>query len=201
MSDQLKISRLMDVWSVGAIGAELALMRPLFENVYTEMYDRANNDDSPFLKWLGDGRTSVIEHNESIPDMDKDLRSLVFDCLLVKDVRKRASLPVALKHPFFSTNQPIKLTWSIPSLPLGVHKSNNDQRLFNLNVSEISFDLSNPLESDDANALLHDSSADDEDRKPGLSPLEVTPMISPNGGITRRSLLSYLCCRLEKDSS
>ena len=201
MSTQLKISRLMDVWSVGTIGAELVLMKPYFENAYMAMYDDSNKDDSRFLKWLGDERNNVNDQHESLKSIDHELRSLIFDFLLVKDVRKRSSLPAALKHTFFSNQQPVKLTWNIPSVSAVVHESNRDQRTLNLNLSEISFDPSNPLESDDANALLHDSSADEDDRKPGLSPLEVTPLVSPNAGIPRRSLLRYLCCKLEGTSS
>ena len=203
MSTQLKISRLMDVWSVGAIGAELVLLRPYFENTYTNMYDSVNSDDSRFLQWLGDQKSAINAEPSDLAfqKCDQDLKSLIFDHLLIKDVKKRASLPVALKHAFFSNQQPVKISWTVPNASSVTHEHIKAPRVVTLSPGDVSLDLSNPLESDDANAFLLDSSADDEEHRRGLSPFEVTPMISPTAGMPKKSLFDYLCCRLEKGSS
>jgi serine/threonine protein kinase len=197
MSSSLKVSRLMDVWSVGAIGAELVLMQPLLEQKYVSLLDKTNEDDSTFLRWLGETSVPLTEHEDKFMSIDPDLKSLIFDNLLVKEVSKRASLLVALKHPFL-TRQSGKHSWALPPpSPTAPHDHVKTQRLFTLNPSELSLDLSNPLESDDAGAILLDSSADDDEHEPGLSPIDVTPMISPQQTSRQKTLFRLVCCKIE----
>lgn len=193
MASQLKISRLMDVWSVGAIGAELVLLKPLFEARYSMMYDSQNNDDSEFLRWLCDLSQPVLapRDSEKLMKVNDELRSLVEELLLVKDVKQRASLLEVLKHPFFGNMGP-RQCWSVPAAT-NPHESSK-ARILTLNANELSIDPANPLESDDAGALVHDSSADDEEHNPGLSPAEITPMISPQPK-GRNTILRFVCCK------
>jgi serine/threonine protein kinase len=193
MASQLKISRLMDVWSVGAIGAELVLLKPLFEARYSMMYDSQNNDDSEFLRWLCDLSQPVLapRDSEKLMKVNDELRSLVEELLLVKDLKQRASLLEVLKHPFFGNMGP-RQCWSVPAAT-NPHESSK-ARILTLNANELSIDPANPLESDDAGALVHDSSADDEEHNPGLSPAEITPMMSPQPK-GRNTILRFVCCK------
>jgi serine/threonine protein kinase len=199
MSDQLKISRLMDVWSVGAIGAELASMKPIFEQVYDRMYDSVNNDDASFLKWLAADGLSSEDFREHTTPVDPELHSLLFNHMLVCDPRRRWSLPQVLKHPFFATVTNNKQTWTFPRQAPKVHENAKVPRILTLHPSEMSIDLSNPLESDDA-MLLHDSSVD-QDEHPGLSPLEITPMVSPQAMGNQKRFLRIFCCNSEQRTS
>ena len=195
MASQLKISRLMDVWSVGAIAAELALLKPLLEDKFASLYDAQSNDDSEFLRWLCDITQPALlpEHSEAFKKVDEQFRSLVVEFLLVKDVANRASLLDALKHPFFANMGP-RQCWSLPSQAVPTHEAAKP-RILTLHANELSIDVANPLESDDAGALVHDSSADEDEQHPGLSPNEITPMMSPQPK-GRNALLRFICCNI-----
>lgn len=191
MSSQLKISRLMDVWSVGAIGAELALMKPVFENVFEKLYK--DGDDSPFLNWLVHEDLKVAQNEDAIQAIDPALASLLIHHMLVRDPQKRFSLPQILKHPFFTSVPSVKHAWSITPEVHQPVAATKYQRVLSLQQSDLSLDLSNPLESDDA-VLVNDSSMGEDDNH-GLSPMEMTPMISPQAGKVHSPFFRLICCK------
>jgi len=186
LSKELRVSRLMDVWSIGAIGAELVLLKPLFEEKFNILYNKENNDDTAFLRWLSTDNQAVV-----IENIDEDLRNLLVDRVLLKDPVKRASLPDILQHPFFTKQTPIKKTWALSEGGIRCLPSDrNLGRSVQFDSNHIVLDEENPLESDDAAAFIQESNTD-----AGLDETpQTTPPLSPKSERDNKKLFRMLCC-------
>ena len=194
-ADHLKISRLMDVWSIGMIGMELVAMKPVLEERFLTLYDNEKQDDTRFLQWLC-SKDSTIDMS-TVAGFDATLEQLVREMVLVKDHTKRASLPEILQHPFFSSSPPAKKTWGTTAVTTrSFTHSASLGRTLPIKTHGLRLDASNPLESDDSAAFMHDESLDDE-QPHGLdvSPDDIGPPISPKNYPAEPSLLDWLCCR------
>ena len=195
ISQHLKVSRWMDVWSIGMIAAELVLMKPLLEDKFVELYDKSNNDDTAFLSWLADTKTGL--GLEAIGHADPELVSLLQTRMLSKDPKLRASLPDILKHPFFMRNPPTRRTWTLPSTqqPKPFSPAARTARVLPIKQKGIFVDPDQPLESDQAAEFIHEATVDDE-QQPGLdiSPDDITPVYSPRTEPESKRFWSVLCC-------
>ena len=108
---EFKVSRLMDVWSIGMIASELVQMRPLLEPQYMKLLAKNSDDDTEFLRWLSD--KSLFMNIEFVRHFDQDLYSALRDRILVKDVTRRASLPEILQLKFFKSHSMKRFTWIV----------------------------------------------------------------------------------------
>jgi hypothetical protein len=133
-------------------------MEPLLERKFNELY--ANNDDTKFLKWLGNIR-EPIEYSKVLM-FDADLYDLLSKHILVKEVKKRSTLPDILQHIFFSRSPIVKKTWQMkqsilerPCMP------GRNVRLLPVELKGIRVDPNAPLERDQSAAFMHEGSADE----------------------------------------
>ena len=109
MVPEFKVSRLMDVWSIGMIAAELVTLRPCLEQTYLK-YLKKNNDDTLFLRWLADENTQI--NLSQVEKFDLELYMLLKNKILVK-ASQRASLPEILQHSIFKIHHH-SITWKLP---------------------------------------------------------------------------------------
>jgi serine/threonine protein kinase len=196
MTEKLKISRHMDVWSVGAIAAELVLMRPVFEPKFNQLYDRKTHDDTRFLEWLAGPSFGVDK--DKLEDFDKDLASLVVTRMLVADLSKRASLPEVLRHPFLAHHRPTKRSWAfVDHGPQAKTDSPKTTRILPIQRDDMVLDGTHGMDSDDVAALV---SAD------GLSEggehgLDHSPMLSPGSIKNSKRKYRLICCNVDEKTS
>lgn len=193
MADDFRVSRLMDVWSIGQIAAELVYMHPLLEQKFSQLY--RNEDDSHFLQWLANPDTTI--DISRVHEFDLDLFDLLHNHILIKMVKKRSSLPDILQHRFFTCAPIKKKTWfkdrlKSATIPEGI--SRKQGRILPINPRDIHVDLNQPLEDDDKAAFMHDGSIDEDDD--GHVNNDAISEISPSPRQSRsRSLLQILACR------
>lgn len=192
-SNKLRVSRLMDVWSIGTIGAELVLLKPVFEDMFDKLYNYENQDDSDFLIWI-----STTVPNIHFPSIDTDLHELITERLLKKEPLERATLPDILQHPFFTKVSPIKKTWAIHE-SRGKVEPPFGRSVRTLNKSLILLDEDSPLESDDAAEFIHECRLEDCGLGLESSP-ETTPPMSPKSEKEVKQLYRVLCCGFNSQS-
>ncbi|KAF4673871.1 hypothetical protein FOL47_010020 [Perkinsus chesapeaki] len=97
-SERLRISRMMDVWSVGMTALDLVLARPALETKYMALYERTG-DTLAFFNWLSNPTIALSVPNR-LKYVDEDLYDLLQNKMLIKRTLKRASVLECLEHPF-----------------------------------------------------------------------------------------------------
>ena len=193
MADEFRVSRLMDVWSIGQIGAELVYMRPILEEKFSQLCP--NQDDTKFLKWLANPDTQL--DISAVAEYDGSLFDLLRNHVLIKNVKKRSSLPDILQHTFFTRGKVAKKTWfmdkAVKSLARPV-SSLTQGRILPINPADIRLDPNEPLEDDDRAAFMHEGSIEEDDEahlnNDAIS--EISP--SPRAR-SQSSFLRLLVCR------
>ena len=193
MAEEFKVSRLMDVWSIGQIAAELVYMRPLLEAKFSQLYQ--NGDDSRFLRWLSNPDTK-LDYIE-VQKVDADLFDLLSGHILVKNVKKRSSLPDILQHRFFSGTPLAKKTWYIDPLQISAGSrapiSCQQVRILAINSKDVVIDPNEALEEDQVAAFMNEGNLDEDDEmnihNDAIS--EISP--SPNGARGRAFFRLFSC--------
>jgi serine/threonine protein kinase len=197
MTDKLKVSRFMDVWSVGAIAAELVLMRPVFEHRFNQLYDKKRQDDTQFLEWLAGPLVQV--ESEQLEAFDPQLAALVLGRMLVADLGKRASLPDVLRHPFFSHFRPNKRSWALQDTAARSRtEASITTRILPIQRDNFDLNATNQVDSDEVAALVEDDSFADEGHHEGL---EFTPMMSPGSMRNSKRAYRFICCTIDEKTS
>ena len=193
MVDEIRVSRLMDVWSVGQIAAELVYMHPLLEQKFSQLY--RNEDDTHFLRWLANPDTTI--DLSCARQFDIDLFDLLHNHVLIKVVKKRSSLPDILQHRFFTSATIKKKTWFMGSEKTKLIREevvHRQVRLLPINPRDIHMDSSQPLEDDDKAAFMHDGSIDEDDE--GHANNDAISEISPSPRPNKSGFfLKILACR------
>eukprot|EP00747_Dinoflagellata_sp_TGD_P209223 gnl/TRDRNA2_/TRDRNA2_82629_c0_seq2.p1 gnl/TRDRNA2_/TRDRNA2_82629_c0~~gnl/TRDRNA2_/TRDRNA2_82629_c0_seq2.p1 ORF type:complete len:381 (+),score=66.95 gnl/TRDRNA2_/TRDRNA2_82629_c0_seq2:92-1234(+) len=98
----VKVSRLMDVWSVGMCALEAVALEPVCGSLYEDWMSETGDDDK-FLKWLADLESDPIisgEVLEILEGIDQDM-SHMLQGMLVKDPGQRMCIPDCFVHPWF----------------------------------------------------------------------------------------------------
>lgn len=193
MDDTFRVSRLMDVWSIGQIAAELVCMRPILEDKFFQLCE--NDDDTKFLKWLANPDTQI--DLSPVSNYDATLMDLLRDHILLKNVKKRSSLPDVLQHKFFTDGKVSKKTWFMDQ-----HRTRSRRteggikhgRLLPISPGDIHLDPTEPLEDDDDAAFMHEGSVDEDDEAQLNN--DAISEISPSPRAYRKnSFLRILSCR------
>jgi hypothetical protein len=183
----------MDVWSIGQIAAELVYREPLLEKKFNSLY--ANNDDTKFLKWLGNIREPV--EIAKVEEFDLDLYDLLSKHVLVKEVKKRSTLPDILQHRLFSRSPIVKKTWDMKgSLTAKPNMPGRNVRLLPIDLKGIRVDPTARLESDESAAFMHEGSTEehgDEDEEYHNN--DSIPEISPRQPRRMRFWFKAVVCR------
>jgi len=91
-STNLRISRLVDVWSLGMVLCDFLFLVPLLEATFFEKGEQA------FLAWLSDREILLPPQ---VKTTCPDLHDLLQNRILVTDPARRWSLPQVLGHRFF----------------------------------------------------------------------------------------------------
>ncbi|KAF4721949.1 hypothetical protein FOZ63_001532, partial [Perkinsus olseni] len=97
-SEVLRISRMMDVWSVAITTLDLILARPALESKYVSLC-RRTGDTIAFFNWLANTVTQVRVPRR-LKSVDEDLYDLLQNKMLIKHTAARASVLECLEHPF-----------------------------------------------------------------------------------------------------
>ena len=96
-SSTFRISRLVDVWSLGMVMCDFLFLVPLLHATFHDI----KGGEASFLDWLADTERVIL-----LPDQVRttcpDLHDLLQNRMLVKNPNKRWSLPEILAHPFFN---------------------------------------------------------------------------------------------------
>jgi len=189
MASEFKVSRLMDVWSIGQIAAELVYMEPLLEKKFTSLY--ANNDDTKFLKWLANVKEPI--NLTRIESYDSNLYDLLAHHVLVKEVKKRSTIPDILQHQFFAGFAIVKKTWEMnTSASVKQNLPGRNVRIFPVDPKGITVDPAAPLECDDVAAFMHEGSVeerDDDDEYHNDAISEISPRRSQNVRVWFRAIV------------
>lgn len=108
---EVKISRLMDVFSLGLIGVELACGVHPLEDVWARHMGGDSEDEDAYLRCVADLQTEV-----AIPFAVRSMSAELDDLLRIM-LRKegRASMPEVMAHPFWQTR-----TTSTPTCALSL---------------------------------------------------------------------------------
>ncbi|CAJ1395795.1 unnamed protein product [Effrenium voratum] len=100
--EPVKLSRLMDVWSVGMCAMEAIFGVPILKPWYDEWFEETGEDDK-FLAWLADFSTDHIitgDMRDALREIDSDMCSLL-EGMLHKDPEKRFSIIECVNHTWF----------------------------------------------------------------------------------------------------
>ncbi|CAE7548948.1 CPK34 [Symbiodinium natans] len=98
----IKLSRLMDVWSVGMCAMEAIFLVPILMPWYDEWLSETGTEEK-FLKWLADYYTEPIitgDLQAALQEIDKDMCSFL-EGMLQKDPAKRFSIIECINHTWF----------------------------------------------------------------------------------------------------
>ena len=168
-------------------------MRPLLEAKFSQLYQ--NGDDSRFLRWLSNPDTK-LDYIE-VQKVDADLFDLLSGHILVKNVKKRSSLPDILQHRFFSGTPLAKKTWYIDPLQISAGSrapiSCQQVRILAINSKDVVIDPNEALEEDQVAAFMNEGNLDEDDEmnihNDAIS--EISP--SPNGARGRAFFRLFSC--------
>mmetsp|Transcript_11710 Transcript_11710/g.19197 ORF Transcript_11710/g.19197 Transcript_11710/m.19197 type:complete len:485 (+) Transcript_11710:69-1523(+) len=99
--EAVKLSRLMDIWSVGMCAMEAIFGVPILKPWYDEWLAETGSEDK-FLKWLANTKEVVItgDIRDALREIDEDMCSLL-EGMLEKDPEKRFSIIECVNHMFF----------------------------------------------------------------------------------------------------
>jgi len=100
---KIRVSRLMDVWSVGMCALQAIFFQPILSPWYREWMEETGTDEK-FYKWLSDYKTEAIlsgDMRQAVSAIDDDMCDLL-DGMLTKDPAKRLGITACLSHPWFS---------------------------------------------------------------------------------------------------
>eukprot|EP00747_Dinoflagellata_sp_TGD_P098644 gnl/TRDRNA2_/TRDRNA2_167516_c0_seq4.p1 gnl/TRDRNA2_/TRDRNA2_167516_c0~~gnl/TRDRNA2_/TRDRNA2_167516_c0_seq4.p1 ORF type:complete len:433 (+),score=89.74 gnl/TRDRNA2_/TRDRNA2_167516_c0_seq4:67-1365(+) len=98
----VKVSRLMDVWSVGMCALEAVALEPVCKSMYDEWMAETKSEDK-FLKWLADVDSDPIVSGEVIDiliGIDRNMADMLRG-MLDKNATTRMSIPECFVHPWF----------------------------------------------------------------------------------------------------
>jgi len=97
----VKLSRLMDIWSVGMCAMEAIFGIPILKPWYDEWLEETGSEDK-FLKWLANTKEVIVtgDIRDALREIDKDMCSLL-EGMLEKDPDKRFSIIECVNHMFF----------------------------------------------------------------------------------------------------
>ena len=199
---EFKVSRLMDVWSIGMIAAELVVLRPFLERQYVKMLK--NDDDTQFLKWLAN--PSISLGLEIVNEFDNELFGLLKDKILVKDAHKRASLPEILQHNLFKTRPINRSTWvgaedaniksfiskSVRLLPINPKMYVTYLLNTQLKSLRIHEDSEFPLNHDETAAFMQQLDIEEELE---MSNPDITTDLTPKKSYEPGPFMRLICCR------
>jgi len=98
---RIKVSRLMDVWSIGMCALEAIFFQPVLQPWYLEWAEETSNNVK-FFTWLANYSLPMMEGDmkELIAHIDADMCNMIV-CMLEKDPDKRISITECLAHPWF----------------------------------------------------------------------------------------------------
>lgn len=100
--DELKLSRLMDIWSVGMCALEAIFLQPVLEPWYQE-WRKDTGSDEKYFRWLSDYETDAIlsgDMRDAIAGIDSEMCSML-EGMLAKDPAKRACVANCITHKWF----------------------------------------------------------------------------------------------------
>jgi len=103
----LKLSRLMDVWSVGLCALEAIFLTPVLDPWYNEWKEETGNE-TKYLEWLSDTATDPIisgSMQAALTEIDRDMCRLLKG-MLAKDPKFRLCMPECVNHPWL---KPIRM--------------------------------------------------------------------------------------------
>ncbi|CAK9108534.1 Calcium-dependent protein kinase 13 [Durusdinium trenchii] len=97
----VKLSRLMDIWSVGMCAMEAIFFIPILKPWYDEWLEETGSEDK-FLRWLADTKEQIItgDMRDALQEIDTDMCNLL-EGMLEKDPEKRFSIIECINHYFF----------------------------------------------------------------------------------------------------
>jgi serine/threonine protein kinase len=193
-----RISRLMDVWSVGAIAAELILMTPLFEREFVKRYK--NEDDTEFLAWLADPDTKIdlgkVEAVARTTPGIGELVKLLKTQILIKNPKHRISLPEILQNTFFATNFTSRQASWTPTVSLEKKKKVGATKRF-LSLYDKSVMMGPDIPTTDTmNVLLQEfATAPVPELIDAEHATTITPLRTPRSASRVSKIMHTICCR------
>jgi len=101
-ANDIRVSRLMDVWSLGMCALEAVFLQPILEPWYNEWLEETG-DESKFYSWLCDYSTEGIvagDMLQAMEDIHPDMADLL-KLMLVKDPANRHSAADCIVHRWF----------------------------------------------------------------------------------------------------
>jgi len=101
--DEILVSRLMDVWSVGLCAMEAIFFQPILKPWFEE-WEQETGNGMKFLRWLGDykAKPAIMDADmcKAMKDIDPDMCELL-KRMLIKDPAERGDIAECLTHPWF----------------------------------------------------------------------------------------------------
>jgi len=104
---RLKLSRLMDIWSVGLTALEAIFLTPVLDPWYGQWMEETGSD-AKYLDWLSDNTTDPIvsgSMQEALNEIDRDMCRFLKG-MLSKDPKLRQSITECVNHAWL---KPIRM--------------------------------------------------------------------------------------------